>query len=319
MSVQKLIYGEFTTDSLITALTNDTVFPLIRELHHHYGLKVLEHKHEYQRVGPETSATTFYLVEKNGFAQGHVYAWEEDAKTHYAYYTPFASKDRGKSDIHRQTWTSHKLSSLMGALKKGGVIKPDVDLVLSKLRRAVDGIKHQAEGHFGKTYKSLEPFTGDEVHQMLKTILLGAPLFVDRSKCQTALDKYNEIDSNLVERNREITRMFENPFYLIAADKRGHCMVGKGKRVKDGNDPYKIEIVQDFQRMSQDTLYSTYPDLIPILTMAKVAYEGSGHTMVTPFMPRSDKYDENLDVVYYYPKTVSEYHEQWMMIPIGWL
>ena len=318
MSVQKLIYGEFVTDSLITALTNSNmVFPLIRELNHHYGLKVIDHKHEYQRVGAESNECTFYLVDKNGFAQGHVYAWEEEGKTHYAYFTPFSSKERGKSDQHRQTWTSHKLSSLMGAMKKGNVIKPDT--TVTKLRRAVDGLKNQVESHFGKIYKSTDHFTGDEVHQLLKTIMLGAPLFVDRTKCQTALDKYNEIDSNLVERNKEITRMFENPFYLLAADKRGHVMIGKVKRVKNDSDPYQNEIVQSFQRISQDTLYKTYPDLIPMLTMAKVAYEGSGYSMITPFMPRTDKYDENLDVAFYYPTTISEYHEQWMMIPVGWL
>jgi len=318
MSVQKLIYGEFATDSLITALTNDTmVLPLIRELNHHYGLMVLDHKYAYHTVGAEGNCNSFHLVEKNGFAQGHAYAWEEEGKTNYAYYTPFCSKDRGKTEIHRQTWTSHKLSSLMGALKKGGVIKPD--LVLGKVRRAVDGVRHQVEGHFGKTYKPTDPFSGDEVHQMLKTILLGAPLFVDRSKCQTALDKYNEIDSNLVERNKEITRMFENPFYLLAADKRGHIMIGKVKRVKDGNNPYQSEIVQNFHRISQDTLYKTYPDLIPILTMSKVAYEGTGHGMVTPFMPRADMYNADLDIALYYPTTISEYHEQWMMIPVGWL
>jgi len=318
MSVQKLIYGEFATDSLITALTNDTmVLPLIRELNHHYGLMVLDHKYAYHTVGAEGNCNSFHLVEKNGFAQGHVYAWEEDAKTHYAYFTPFASKDRGKTEIHRQTWTSHKLSSLMGALKKSKAVKPD--LAVYKLRRAVDGVKNQVEGHFGKIYKSTDHFTGDEIHQMLKVLLNGAPLFVDRTKCQTALDKYNEIDSNLVERNKEITRMFENPFYLLAADKRGHIMIGKVKRVKNDKDPYQNEIVQSFQRISQDTLYKTYPDLIPILTMAKVAYEGSGHQMITPFMPKSDMYDSNLDVALYYPTTISEYHEQWMMIPVGWL
>ena len=317
MSVQKLIYGEFVTDSLITALTNDTrTTPLIRELNHHYGLQVLDHKHEYQIVGAEIHVPTFYLVDKNGFAQGHVYAWEEDSKTHYAYYTPHSSKERGKSEKHRTTWTSHKLSSLMGALKKTTAIKPDT--TVTKLRRAVDGLKNQVEGHFGRIYKATDPFTGEDIHQLLKVILNGAPLFVDQTKCQTALDKYNEIDSNLVERNKEITRMFEMPFYLIAADKRGHCMVGKVKRVKNGSDPYQNEIVQSFKRVSQETLYREYTDLIPILTMAKVAYENTGHVMITPFMPRADMYNADLDVAYYYPTSVSEYHEQWMMIPVGW-
>ena len=83
MSVQKLIYGEFVTDSLITALTNDAAATsLIRELNHHYGLQVIDHKHEHQLVGAEIHVPTFYLVDKNGFAQGHAYAWEEDSKTH---------------------------------------------------------------------------------------------------------------------------------------------------------------------------------------------------------------------------------------------
>jgi len=318
MSVNKLIYGEFATDSLITALTNSNmVFPLIRELNHHYGLTVLDYKNEHQRVGPETYAATFYLVDKSGFAQGHVYAWQEDGKTNYAFYTPFASKERGKSEQHRLTWTSHKLSSLMGALKKSQAVKPD--LTVAKLRRAVDGLRNQAEGHFGKIWKSTDPFDGDEIHQLLKTVLLGAPLFVDRTKCQTALDKYNAIDSNLIERNKEITRMFENPFYLLAADKRGHIMVGKVKRVKNSSDPYQNEIVQSFRRVSQETLYREFTDLVPILTMSKVAYEGTGHGMVTPFMPRADMYNADLDIALYYPTSVTEYHEQWMMIPIGWL
>jgi hypothetical protein len=318
MSVQKLIYGEFVTDSLITALTNDSraAIPLIRELNHHYGLQVIDHKHEYQVVGAELNVPTFYLVDKNGFAQGHVYSWEEDSKTHYAYYTPHSTKERGKSEKHRTTWTSHKLSSLMGALKKTTAIKPDT--TVTKLRRAVDGIKNQVEGHFGRLHKGTEYFTGDDIHQMLKVILNGAPLFVDRTKCLTALDKYNVIDSNLVERNKEITRMFEMPFYLIAADKRGHCLVGKVKRVKNDSDPYQNEILQSFRRVTQETLYRDYTDLVPILTMAKVAYESSGHTMITPFMPRADMYNADLDVAFYYPTSVSEYHEQWMMIPVGW-
>jgi hypothetical protein len=317
MSVQKLIYGEFVTDSLITALTNDSraAISLIRELNHHYGLQVIDHKHEYQVVGAELNVSTFYLVEKNGCAQGHVYAWEEDGKTHYAYHTPHSTKERGKSEKHRQTWTSHKLSSLMGSLKKGNVIKPDT--MVMKLRRAVDGLKNQVDQSFGKSYKSTDPFTGDEVHQMLKVILNGAPLFVDQTKCLTALDKYNEIDSNLVERNKELTRMFETPFYLIGADKRGHCLVGKVKRVRDGSDPYQNEIVQSFKRVTQETLYRDYTDLIPILTMSKVAYEGTKHTMITPFMPRADMYNADLDVAFYYPTSITEYHEQWMMIPAG--
>jgi hypothetical protein len=317
MSVQKLIYGEFVTDSLITALTNDSraAISLIRELNHHYGLQVIDHKHEYQVVGAELNVPTFYLVDKNGFAQGHVYSWEEDSKTHYAYYTPHSTKERGKSDKHRNTWTSHKLSSLMGALKKTTAIKPDT--TVTKLRRAVDGLRNQVEQSFGRNYKGTDPFTGDDIHQMLEVILNGAPLFIDRSKCQTALDKYNEIDSNIVEKNKEVTRMFEMPFYLIAADKRGHCMVGKIKRIRDSSDPYRNEIVQSFKRVTQETLYRDYTDLIPILTMSKVAYEGTGHTMITPFMPRADMYNADLDVAFYYPTNVSEYHEQWMMIPAG--
>lgn len=314
MSVHKYIYGEFATDSLITALNNDaSTLPLIRELEFHYGLKVLDHKHEYQRVGAEISCQTFYLVEKNGFAQGHVYTWEEDKKTHHAFWTPHASKERGKDDQHRHTWTSHKLSSLMGALKKSNAVKDDVAVM--KIRRAVDGLKNQVEHNFGKVYKSSDYFDGDDIHQMLKTILNGAPLSLDRTKCQTVLDKYNEIDSNLIERNKEVTRMFETPFYLIAADGRGHCMVGKVKRVKNSNDPYQNEIVQSFKRVTQETLYRDYPDLIPILTMSKVAYESTGHTMITPFMPRADMYNADLDVTFYFPSSITNYTEQWMMIP----
>jgi hypothetical protein len=314
MSVHKYIYGEFATDSLITAITNNAAtLPLIRELNFHYELKVLEHKLEYQRVGAQSQQTTFYLANKHGFAQGHVYTWEEDGKTHYAYNTPFVSKERGKDDLHRHTWTSHKLPSLMGALKKSQAI-PD-DTVDKKMRRIIDGLKHQVEGHFGKTYKSTDSFDGEEFHNLLKALLLGDHSGVDRSKCQAALDKYNEIDSNVIVRKKEVTRLFESPFYLIAADKRGHCMVGKVKRVKDGNGVWQNSIVQDFHRITQETLYKVYPDLVPILTMTKVAYEDGKHQMITPFMPRTDSYDSNLDIAYYYPSSITEYGEQWMMIP----
>jgi hypothetical protein len=314
MSVHKYIYGEFATDSLITAITNDAAtLPLIRELNFHYGLKVLDHTQGYQRVSQTYDRTSFNLVNQQGFAQGHVYTWEEDGKTHYAYYSPHASKERGKDEMHRSTWTSHKLSSLMGALKKNRAI-PD-DTVDKKLRRAIDGLKVQVEGHFGKTYKSTDLFDGEELHSLLKALLLGDHSNVDRSKCQKALDKYNEIDFNLTERKKEVTRIFDNPFYLIAADIRGHCIVGKVKRVKDGNGMWQNSIVQDFHRITKDTIYETYPDLVSILTMAKVAKEEGYNTMITPFMPRCDEYDSDLDVAYYYPSSITHYCEQWMMIP----
>jgi hypothetical protein len=153
----------------------------------------------------------------------------------------------------------------------------------------------------------------DEVHGLLLTAFnksssSGSTAIVDLNKCQELLDKYEEADRLMQIKQQEVNRMFNNPFYLIGVDVSGDYLIGKYKLV--GEDPNAYEAVEDFKRYRS---YEDVPELIPVMTMIKVAYEGkSNRAGVVPLM---DSYDENLDAVFFYRSSPTYYERAWMVTP----
>lgn len=57
-----------------------------------------------------------------------------------------------------------------------------------------------------------------------------------------------------------------------------------------------------------------YPELVPLMTMVKVAYESNDHGKQGIF-PIMDKYDVNLDMAFFYSGRPSHYDCLWMTTP----
>jgi hypothetical protein len=167
----------------------------------------------------------------------------------------------------------------------------------------------KAMGDSGKTTYELTP---DEIQALLCSFLGETPngnhITIDTLKCKKVLDKYNEADRIRVKKLEEVDRFFNNPFYMIGADSFGHFIVGKVKVVGDK----EYEIVEQFKRYKDIT---ERDDLIPVMTMTKLAYEGKGTRLQNGYIPTADMYDENLDAVFFYHTQATHYDYVWMVTP----
>ena len=304
--MSRFILEGFATEELVDALHNDAAFPLVRELCHKFGLRVLT----YVQQGPG-DIRKFQLCLPNGMAVGKAWAkMESDAKYTYYYRTPYYAKERGRSIEDKQTLQSTKVSSLMATIKRVCAI-PSIpvmnDKKLSNLKDAVGLLN----GAMGNSSKSSSELSADEIQALLCAYLGETPngnhLTIDTIKCQKVLDKYNEADKVVIRRVEETNRFFGNPFYMIGSDEYGHFLVGKFKIVGDK----QYEIIEPFKRYKDITEYA---DLIPVMTMTKLANE-SKHALQGGYIPITDKYDANLDAVFFYTSRATHYDCIWMVTP----
>ena len=310
MTVSRFFLDGFHDEEAYNELKDSPVFPLIRELEFKYGLKVLRKvDSRFQRD------SGWQLVHKNGIAVCRVSTSMEGGKDRnqleYCYRSPFYKKERGSSNDDRETIRSIKVSSLMATLSRHGVVPTMESLALNTIAESSRARRIMRE-ELGNSDKrnTLSP---DEVHGLLLTAFnksssSGSTAIVDLNKCQELLDKYEEADRLMQIKQQEVNRMFNNPFYVIGADVSGDYLIGKYKLV--GEDPNAYEAVEDFKRYRS---YEDVPELIPVMTMIKVAYEGkSNRAGVIPIM---DSYDENLDAVFFYRSNPTYYERAWMVTP----
>ena len=305
--MSRYILAGFESEELEQSIRNSSVSPLIRDMCHKFGLKVLAEA----ELGGGRQA--FQLCLPNGMAVGKVYAQNTtEGKTEYCYRTPYYKKERGSSDEDKQTLRSTKVSSLMATLSRVKAILSVDDLIgkkMTKLSSAMDIM----ETSMGNTHKSTSELQADEIQALLCAFLGESPngnhITIDTLKCKKVLDKYNEVDRIRVKRLEEVGRFFRNPFYMIGADSFGHFIVGKVKIV--GEKQY--EIVEQFKRYADIT---ERDDLIPVMTMTKLAHGDKGnHRMQNGYIPATDMYDENLDAVFFYERQATHYDYIWMATP----
>lgn len=300
--MSRYILAGFESDELEQGLRNSKVFPLVRDMCHKFGLKVLCQKE-----------TAFQLCLPNGMAVGKVFtSMNKDNKLEYCYRTPYYKKERGSSDEDKQTLRSVKVSSLMATLGRVGAIITVDKLVGKKMGKLADAMEIM-ERAMGTSYKSNSELHADEIQALLCAFLGESPsgnhVSVDTLKCKKVLDKYNEADRVRAKKLQEVGRFFLNPFYMIGADSFGHFIVGKVKLVGDK----QYEIVEQFKRYADIT---EREDLIPVMTMTKLAHEGAGkHRMQNGYIPVTDMYDENLDAVFFYHGQPTHYDYAWMATP----
>ena len=304
--MSRFILEGFATEELVGYLHNDAAFPLVRELCHKFGLRVLT----YVQQGPG-DIRKFQLCLPNGMAVGKAWAkMESDAKYTYYYRTPYYRKERGRDHEDKETLHSTKVSSLMATIKRVGAV-PSIPIMNDKKLRILEDAVGLLSGAMGNSGKTSSELSANEIQALLCAYLGETPngnhLTIDAIKCQKVLDKYNEADKVAVRRVEETNRFFKNPFYMIGSDEYGHFLVGKVKIV--GNKQY--EIIEPFKRYKDIT---EREDLIPVMTMTKLAYEGK-KDLQGGYLPITDNYDENLDAVFFYNTRGTHYDCIWMVTP----
>jgi hypothetical protein len=307
MTIQRFFLDGFGSEEELATLKASDVFPLVRELEFKYGLKVLRRANMLDR-------SPYQLCNKNGIAVAKVWAQKNDeGRLDFCYRSPYYQKDRGRDLADKQTIHSVKVSSMMAALTRHDVVPKDDELVSKKVAGTKTAMNLMRSA-LGDSRKDVE-FSADEIQALLLR-LLGEPdsdgLSVNIDKCKNILDKYKNIDRIREEKRQEISRVFRNPYYMIGVDELNHLIIGKFKIVKQtAHDTYEYETVEPFKRYPN---VEAYPELIPLATMVKVAYESSseGKQGIFPIM---DKYDRNLDMTFFYTTRPTHYDCLWMTTP----
>jgi hypothetical protein len=313
MSIQRFFLDGFGSDEELTSLKESLTFPLVRELEFKFGLKVLR----FCPVRTDHGAQgALQLCNKFGIAIAKVWACKNnDGKMEYNYRSPYYTKERGQSREDKETIRSVKISSLMATLTRHNVVPPHDVMVGKKVAMTRDamGLMRRAIGDASKA-QELRP---EEVHALLAQFLgqdlNSRGLSIDLDKCKNTLDKYDEADRIRDKRVEEVDRAFANPYYMIGVDELGHHIIGKFRLsvMDEANNKFQYETIEPFKR------YATiegYPDLVPLMTMVRVAYETKDTGKQSGY-PIQDKYDENLDMAFFYSQRPTHYDCLWMTTP----
>lgn len=314
MTMQRYFLAGFGSDEELASLKESATFPLVRELEFKFGLKVLRLAPVRTDYGAQGA---YQLCNKFGIAVAKVWSVKNlDGKLEYCYRSPYYKKERGSSTEDRETIRSVKISSLIATLTRHNVVPSADVIVTNKVARTKDAIGLMRRA-IGDSYKTQE-LSPTEVHaliaQFLGQDLDSRGLSIDINKCKNTLDKYDNIDRIRDKKVEEIRRAFANPYYMIGVDELGHHIIGKFKLVliDEANDKFQYETVEPFKRY---TTIEDYPELVPLMTMVKVAYENKDTMSKHCGYPLQDKYDENLDMTFFYQNRPTHYDCLWMTTP----
>ena len=313
MSIQRFFLDGFGNDEEMEALKASPSFPLIRELEFKFGLKVLRLAPVRTDYGAQGA---YQMCNKFGIAIAKVWAQQNnEGKMEYNYRSPYYTKERGQSREDKETIRSVKISSLIATLTRHSVV-PEADIIVTKkvaMTRDAMGLMRR---HMGESSKS-QMMRPDEIHALLAEFLgQGADsrgLSIDLNLCKNTLDKYDEADRIRDKKVEELKRAFTNPFYMIGVDELGHHIIGKFRLtvMEEDTNRFQYETIEPFKRYAT---IEDYPDLVPLMTMVKVAYETKDCGKQNGY-PIQDKYDENLDMTFFYSQRPTHYDCLWMTTP----
>ena len=306
----KLIYEGFENEHLEHLINESSAKKLIQELNFKYGLKVVD------KVDPHalsrSSPTSFLLADPSGFMVAKVWTDKEDGHDVYNYRSPYYKKERGSDSADRETVHSKKLSTLMATLKRQNVVPPSSGMINKFPSESFNQGMGLMDAHHGRDYKN-SSFSADEIHTMLKVILLGeSPNELNLNNCKEVLDKWNGQDRIKVEKRKDIERFFFNEFYAVGADKLNHLVIGSVKAMpRQGSDNYSYEIVKPFKRVKE------LPDEFKaVMLMNKVHAEGKNVTkFYANIVPSESGYNPDLDLINVSTRLVDEFNPHWTLIP----
>lgn len=273
-----MIDTKFLHPQAIAELTEEEIhqneaFPLLREITHKYGLRVI-------KITPYTLSTgsRMLLANEQGFVVASI--WKDNKDDTYNIRSINNQKDRGRHWEDRFTYYAKRISSLMKTIAKENLIPVNaLGAILSMYGNNFRGCVSDISNGYGTIQKSTGGLDGDDIHLLLQIVLNNRSLASlpkeSIAKVKDTFDKYEQIDNIRVKRREEMAAMFSKPIAAAMHDELGF-MYGKVKlspkyyssKVDDaGISSVEIEIVENFKRLHD---IEEVPELIPTLTMHKV-------------------------------------------------
>ena len=275
-------------------------FPLVRELAHKYGLSVIAMK-EFT----DTKLNYLYMAREDGIPVCKVFFMPD--KESFAIRNCINSKDRGRSYDDKLTYFGKRIPFVMKAIEKEHLIPTDTQQFINVVFR--DQIENGVDSFsdsYGEIRKSSHGFGGDLMHHLIDIVLGNRHVSTlsaeSMSNIQSALDKYRETDKTREERKRELAEVFSAPMWAIIYDKTDSFCIGKLNLIpKWKNDSYHtsvddltIEIAEPFKRVADIT---DVPELIPTMTMLKVAIQQNNSIREKQFVGESEFFPDEFERV----------------------
>lgn len=249
-------------------------FPLVRELAHKYDLMVLALSERIDR-----SLDILYMSRADGIPICKVFFMED--KESFAIRNCIAEKDRGRHRDDKLTYFGKRIPFVMKTIEKEGLIPKDTlaffnSTLANPILSAVDSLSSS----FGDVRKG-GSMSGEIIHSLIEIAFGNRHLSTlsseSMTKVQSALDKYRDADKTRVERQRELTEIFNNPVWAIFYDETDSFCVGRmklsptwGSVSETTPSSVSMDIVEDFRRVADVTEIT---ELIPSMAMLKTAIE----------------------------------------------
>jgi hypothetical protein len=276
-------------------------FPLVRELAHKYGLSVIAKREA--AVQPEYDE--LYMAREDGIPVCKVFFMRD--KESYAIRNCINAKDRGRSYTDKLTYFGKRIPFVMKAIEKEHLIPTDTQQFINVVfRDQIENGVNSFSDSYGAIRKSSHGFGGDLIHHLIDIVLgnrHASTLSAESmSNIQSALDKYRETDKTRAERKRELTEVFSTPMWAIIYDKTDSFCIGKLNLIpKWGDDTYTtstndltIEVAEPFKRVADIT---DVPELIPTMTMLKVAIQQNNSIREKEFVGESEFFPHEFERV----------------------
>lgn len=268
MSTQTYLHP-IADNTIITeeAIRDHDVFPLLRELTHKYGLRV---------ISRTTLSTKLLLGDEQGFPVATI--WKDKNTDAYNIRATMVAKDRGRHWEDKYTYFGKRISHLMKVIEKEELLPKNSEEFLNRtygmnIRSAILRMSEP----YGEIRKSGHYFSGEEVHSLLKIVLNNRS--IDElskesiTKVKDTFDKYAQVDIMRDKRRTEMADMFSKPMSVLIRDEMGF-MAGKLMleplwAVNDESSlvSSRCFITEPFKRIDD---VDECVDLIPTLTMLKV-------------------------------------------------
>jgi len=304
-----LFVNGFSTPEATAKLRDSDCYPLVRELVFKFDLRVLREVNK-----------KWFMCHPNGVAVGKANViLNNEGKTEYQFYSPYFRKQRGSDENGKHTLSSVKLASLMTSIKKIDAIPKQEDHVAKFMQSAVGSAVENAKHSLGRNYKSHNLHT-DTVHALLAHFFNENPnslnLSIPLELCKETFDKLNEADRVRNMKEQLVIDTFHKPFYIVGVDGFNDFSVGKMRIIESTDhilsEVHGLEVIEPFRRYKN--IVEDYPALMPILTMAKVTYEGKA-SLAGGYVPIVETFDSGLSAAFTYTASIGHYNSIYMVTP----
>ncbi len=268
MSIQQT-YAHPSADELITeeSIRDNEAFPLLRELNHKYGLRV---------ISRTTNYTKLMLADEQGFPIATI--WKDKHTDAYNIRATMVAKDRGRHWEDKYTYYAKRISHLMKVIEKEGLLPNNSEEFINRtFGMNIRGAIMRISEPYGEIRKSSGYFNGEEIHTLLKIVLNNRS--IDElskesiAKVKDTFDKYAQVDIMRDKRRTEMAEIFTKPMSVLMRDEMGF-MAGKlvleplwANDVESSLVSSRCTIAEPFKRIKD---VDECVDLIPTLTMLKV-------------------------------------------------